>query len=153
MSEQFKPNTTVAAIIHHQGKFLIVEEIDDGKVVYNQPAGHVEANEDIVQACRREVFEETGLTVEPHYLSGIYYHYRTELNLYYLRFCFVVELEECAQTAPKDSDIIQALWLTKEELEAKGSQIRSPLVLDCLTDYLNGEHYPLSILHSNIKNI
>ncbi|TRX56913.1 NUDIX hydrolase [Thalassomonas sp. M1454] len=150
MSEQFKPNATVAAIIHHQGKFLIVEEIDDGNVVYNQPAGHIEADENIINALKREVKEETGLAVDPECLSGIYYHYRAELNLYYLRFCFVCELDNWAETSPSDADIIQAVWLTEQELKAKGKQIRSPLVLECIDDYLAGKRYPLSILHSNI---
>lgn len=150
MSKQFKPNTTVAAIIHHQGKFLIVEEIDDGKVVYNQPAGHIEANENIITALKREVKEETGLAVEPDCLSGIYYHFREDINLYYLRFCFVCELEHFAETSPQDDDIIQALWLSHQQLIAKRKQIRSPLVLECIDDYLQGKRYPLSILHSNI---
>lgn len=150
MTEQFKPNTTVAAVIHHQGKFLIVEEIDDGKVVYNQPAGHVEANEDLVDAIKREVVEETGLTITPDHLCGIYYFYREDLDLYYLRFCFVCELDDFATTKPQDPEIIQAIWLTKEELLAKGSQIRSELVIPCIEDYLAGKKYPLTMLHSNI---
>ncbi|MEW6997194.1 NUDIX hydrolase [Colwelliaceae bacterium BS250] len=151
MTEQFKPNTTVAAIIHHQGKYLIVEEIDDGKVVYNQPAGHLEANESIIDAFKREVYEETGLTLCPDYISGIYYNYRDDINLYYLRFCFVCELTSFLTTSPNDSDIIQALWLTKEQLLAKGDSIRSPLVVECINDYEDGKHYPLDILSSNVS--
>ncbi|KGJ98680.1 NUDIX hydrolase [Thalassotalea sp. ND16A] len=150
MTEQFKPNTTVAGIIYHQDKFLIVEEIDDGKTVYNQPAGHIEAGENLICAYQREVFEETGLTVMPDYISGIYYHYSEPLKLYFLRFCFVTELDSLAPTSPNDSDIIQALWLTKEELLKKAEQIRSPLVMQCLNDFLAGNNYPLSILNSNI---
>ena len=150
MSEQFKPNTTVAGIIHHKNKFLIVEEIDDGKVVYNQPAGHIEAGEDLIAAYQREVLEETGLHVEPQYLSGIYYYHKPELNLYYLRFCFVTELQEFSSTNPQDSDIIDAIWLTLDELKAKGNQIRSPLVLDCIDDFLKGNRLPISCLHSNL---
>lgn len=150
MAEQFKPNTTVAGIITHQDKFLIVEEIDEGNIVYNQPAGHVEADENIIDAFKREVLEETGLMVKPDYISGIYYHYREDLKLHFLRFCFVVVLDDFANTQPQDPDILRAIWLTKEELLAKGKQIRSPLVIECLEDYLNGENYPLSILKTNI---
>lgn len=150
MTEQFKPNTTVAGIIFHKNKFLIVEEVDQGKVVYNQPAGHVESGENLIAAFKREVLEETGLDVSPDYISGIYYHYREDLNLHFLRFCFVAELDECAETHPQDSDILQALWLTKDELLAKGDKIRSPLVIECLNDHLNGNNYPLEILKTNI---
>ena len=85
---QFKPNTTVAAIIVHNDKYLLVEELENGKIVYNQPAGHLEADENLIDAAKREVLEETGLALEPEYLSGIYYFHRPELNLYFLRFCF-----------------------------------------------------------------
>ncbi|WOH38339.1 NUDIX hydrolase [Thalassotalea fonticola] len=150
MTDQFKPNTTVAGIIFHKNKFLIVEEVDEGNIVYNQPAGHVEAGENLIEAFKREVKEETGLHVTPDHISGIYYHYREDLNLHFLRFCFVVELDEFAQTTPQDPEILQALWLTKEQLLAKGDQIRSPLVIECLNDHLNGNHYPLEILKTNI---
>lgn len=149
-TEQFKPNSTVAAIIHHNGKFLMVEEIDDGKVVYNQPAGHVESNESILDALSREVYEETGLAVQAQSISGIYYHYREDLNLYYLRFCFVVELDQFASTNPQDDDIIQAMWLNYEDIIDKGAQLRSPLVIECLDDYLQGKRYPLELIKSNI---
>ncbi|WNC70288.1 NUDIX hydrolase [Thalassotalea nanhaiensis] len=153
MTEQFKPNTTVAGIIFHQDKFLIVEEVDDEKIVYNQPAGHVEENENLIAAFKREVLEETGLQVEPDFISGIYYHYREDIKLHYLRFCFVVELSDFTETQPQDSDILRAIWLTKEELLAKGEQIRSPLVVECLNDFLNGNNYPLSILKTNITSV
>ncbi|WNC70590.1 NUDIX hydrolase [Thalassotalea psychrophila] len=150
MSEQFKPNTTVAGIIFHQDKFLIVEEVDEGNIVYNQPAGHVEAGENLISAFKREVLEETGLDVAPDYISGIYYHYRDDIKLHFLRFCFVVELDNFVETQPQDDDILRAIWLTKEELLTKGVQIRSPLVMECLNDFLSGNNYPLSILKTNI---
>ena len=153
MSEQFKPNTTVAGIIFHQDKFLIVEEVDEGNIVYNQPAGHVEAGENLITAFKREVLEETGLDVTPDYISGIYYHYRDDIKLHFLRFCFVAELNGFISTQPQDSDILRAIWLTKEELLAKGEQIRSPLVIECINDYLAGNKYSLSILKTNISSI
>lgn len=135
-SEQFKPNTTVAAIVHCNGKFLLVEEIENGKNVYNQPAGHLEANENLIDACKREVLEETGLNVTPEYVSGIYYFHRPELNLYYLRFCFVVELEQYLETQPQDDEILACHWLSFEEIIEKKEQMRSTLVIKCIEDYL-----------------
>ena len=147
---QFKPNTTVAAVIHHQGKFLLVEEIEHNKTVFNQPAGHLEQGEDLIGAVRREVAEETGLTLYPDYLCGIYYLYRSDLNLYFIRFCFVIELDSWLIGKPQDDEIIATHWLTFEEIQDKAIQLRSSLVLECLKDYLSGNKIPLSNLKSSI---
>lgn len=147
---QFKPNTTVAAIVHHNGKFLLVEEIENGKTVYNQPAGHIEANESLLVAAKRELEEETGLTLEPQALSGIYYFHRPEFSLYFLRFCFVFEVNGFLETKPQDDEIIDCHWLTLEQIKAKQPMLRSAMVLDCITDYLNGQRIPLSAIKSNL---
>ena len=104
-SDQFKPNTTVAVVVAYHNKFLLVEELEHGKTVYNQPAGHLESNESLISAIERELKEETGLTLSPEYLCGIYYYYRTAINLYYLRFCFVIELDAILPTQPEDNDL------------------------------------------------
>ena len=131
---QFKPNTTVAAVIHCKNKFLLVEELENNKIVFNQPAGHLEANENLINACKREVLEETGLALTPEYVSGIYYFHRPELNLYYLRFCFVIEVTEFLQAKPLDLDITTTHWFTLAEIKAMSSQLRSPMVLECIED-------------------
>ena len=149
-TEQFKPNTTVAAIIVANDRFLLVEEKENGKTVFNQPAGHIEANENLLNACKRELVEETGLSLTPQYCSGIYYFHRPELNLYFLRFAFVIELSQTLATKPQDSDIIAAHWLTLEEIQAKQAQLRSPMVLDCINDYLAGNKIDISLIKSNL---
>lgn len=149
-STQFKPNTTVAVVVVCQGKFLLVEELDNGRTVYNQPAGHLEADESLVAAAKRELEEETGLTYSPDHLCGIYYYYRAQLNLYYLRFCFVIETNNIEQCQPQDEEIIACHWLTLDEIKAKSAQLRSSLVLECIEDYLSGKKIPLSHLKSNL---
>jgi phosphatase NudJ len=152
--EQFKPNTTVAAIIHNKDKFLLVEEVENGKIVYNQPAGHLEAKESLVTAVRREILEETGLSLTPEYLSGIYYFFRADLNLYFIRFCFVIELEEQLPALPKDDEILATHWLSFEEIQEKREQLRSAMVLECIEDYLSGvesgKKIPLTSLKTNL---
>ncbi|WP_394176898.1 NUDIX hydrolase [Thalassotalea litorea] len=148
---QFKPNVTVAAIIHCNGKFLMVEEWQDEQWVYNQPAGHLEPDESITDGLIREVKEETGLIVEPGVLCGIYYFHLPRSNLFYLRFCFIVELEDWLETQPMDTDINRALWMTFDEILEKSQQLRSPMVLNGIQDYLAGTTYPLSILKSYIN--
>lgn len=152
--QQFKPNTTVAAVIHCNNKFLLVEEIDNNNLVYNQPAGHLEANENLISAIEREVLEETGLSLTPDYISGIYYFHRPELNLYFLRFCFVIELTQCISSKPQDDEIIATHWLSLDEIKQRQTQLRSSMVLECIEDYLSkkstGEKIPLSTLKSNL---
>lgn len=149
-STQFKPNTTVAVVVVCQGKFLLVEEIENGRTVYNQPAGHLEANENLIDAAIRELEEETGLISSIDYLSGIYYYFRASLSLYYLRFCFVIARDSFEICQPKDEEIIACHWLTYEEIKAKSAQLRSSLVLECIEDYLSGKKIPLSHLKSNL---
>ena len=152
--DQFKPNATVAAVVVHQNKFLLVEEIENGKKVFNQPAGHLEANENLIAAIEREVLEETGLALTPDYVSGIYYFHRPEINLYYLRFCFVIELDSFLKGTPQDDEIIDTHRLTFKEIKEKSSQLRSKLVLECIEDYLSiresGKKTSLSSLKSNL---
>jgi len=163
---QFKPNTTVAAVVVDGDKFLLVEEIEHGKHVFNQPAGHLEANENFLSATKREVLEETGLVLSPQYCSGIYYYYRDELSLYFLRFCFVIELNAELKNVlrsqhevngkgelnciPQDEEIIKTHWFTLQEIKSRQSQLRSPMVLECIEDYLKGRKIPLTSFKSNL---
>lgn len=154
LDEQFKPNATVAAVIVYDNKYLLVEEVDNGVTVYNQPAGHLEAKENLIDAVQREVKEETGLALSPEYLSGIYYYHRpfnhNNIDLYFLRFCFVIELEEMPQTKPEDDEIVACHWFTFDEIKAQQSQLRSPMVLECIEDYLAGNKIDLNTLKSNL---
>ncbi len=148
--DQFKPNTTVAVIVTCDNKFLLVEELENGDRVYNQPAGHLEANENLVNAAKRELLEETGLSLLPQYCSGIYYFHRPELNLYFMRFCFVIKVESLLNASPQDSEILATHWFTLEEIKTKQGQLRSPMVLDCINDYLAGNKIELSLLKTNL---
>lgn len=143
----FKPNTTVALIVKCEDKFLIVEETEFGKQVINQPAGHLEKDESLIDAAKRELLEETGIEAEPQALVGIYQSEVTDKNIQYLRFCFLIELDgSCPITAPQDSDIDAAIWLTWPEIQAQASRHRSHMVSICVQDYLAGRRYPLDIL-------
>jgi len=152
--EQFKPNTTVAAVIVCGEKFLLVEEVENNKNVFNQPTGHLEADENLIDAAKREVFEETGLELAPQYLSGVYYFHREDIALYFMRFCFVIEIDDCLVAIPQDEEIIATHWFTLPEIINKSDQLRSTMVLDCINDYLSNKNkqqqIPLSLLKSNL---
>jgi phosphatase NudJ len=148
MSQRYKPNVTVACIVQCQDKFLMVEEWIDGEQRFNQPAGHLEAGESLVCACEREVLEETGLKLDVDKLIGIYQFSATE-ELAFLRFTFAARLEAVQPLAPRDCAIRAAHWLTFDEIRDKSSKLRSPLVLQCIQDYLAGQWAPLNILSSD----
>ncbi len=153
MKVRYKPNVTVACIIHSikDDKFLMVEEWIEGEQRFNQPAGHLEANESLISACEREVLEETGLSLSPSGLVGIY-QFSASTELSFLRFTFCTQVDGIMAARPLDKDISACHWLTLEQIEAKSAELRSPLVLDCLRDYLqqyqNGNTYSLELLNS-----
>ncbi|MEZ9596884.1 NUDIX hydrolase [Shewanella sp. 10N.261.52.F9] len=148
MTERYKPNTTVACIIEAQGKYLLVEELIDGEVKYNQPAGHLEAHESIISACSREVYEETGLNLIPQGLIGIYQFSACE-SLAFVRYTFYVQLDKIITSAPIDPAINALVWLTLEEINSLSPQLRSPLVIKSINDYLAGKHFPLALLNDD----
>lgn len=140
----WKPHVTVAAIVERDGYFLCVEEDVDGRRVYNQPAGHLDPGESLVAACAREALEETGWSVEPYALIGLY---RLELPaLTYLRVCFAAHALRHDPARALDTGIVAAPWLTRAELAATPERLRSILVLRCVDDYLAGARYPLAVV-------
>lgn len=146
----FKPNVTLACIVHCQGKFLFVEEIEYGLRTLNQPAGHLEQGETLLEGAKRELFEETGIRAEIGHLVKIYQWHAPQSQTDYLRFLFAVELAEYQPISPQDADITQGFWLTFEEFQQfiakEGQAARSPLVMQSVLDYLKGERYPLEVL-------
>lgn len=143
---QWKPHATVAAIIEDNGKFLLVEETTDRGNRFNQPAGHLEDNETILDAVVRETLEETAYTFKPESLLGIY-HWKHEHNdTTYLRFAFIGSVSDHQPDLALDDGIIRAVWMSIEEIRDKAMLMRSPQVLTCIEDYLNGRKFPLSVL-------
>lgn len=144
---RWKPNVTVAAVIEKDKQFLMIEEVDaDGHAVINQPAGHLEKDETLLIAVKREVQEETAWEFEPEKIIGVYLYPSPNNDVTYLRICFS---GRCIHHHPQqklDEGIIQALWMTREELETQIKKLRSPLVMRCIDDYLSGKQYPLDLL-------
>ena len=138
---------TVAAVIERAGRFLLVEERIDGRTVFNQPAGHLERGESLLEAVRREVLEETAHPFEPRALVGVYQYELPRKSRTYVRFCFSGEVGEPLPGRRLDDEIIATHWLTLEEIEARGELLRSPMVLQGIHDYLAGSALPLDSLH------
>ncbi len=145
---QWKPNTTVAALAENQGRYLLVEENIDDRLVFNQPAGHLENNESLIDAVKREVLEETAWEFEPKFLTGIYlYPKPNDSSITYLRFCFYGHCIKHHENNTLDDGIVQAVWLDREQIQQQANRLRSPMVLTCIDDYLSGQQYPLDLLH------
>lgn len=142
----WKPSTTVAAVIERDGRFLLIEERIEGRLVLNQPAGHLDPGESLLGACRREVLEETAHHFEPSALVGIYrWHYASK-NVTFLRFCFAGTVLREDPGRALDHGIERVHWLTAEEIRSRRPAHRSPLVQKCVDDYLAGRRFALEIL-------
>lgn len=141
----WKPHTTVAAIVENQSDFLMVEEQTEFGVRINQPAGHLEPDESLLQAVTRETLEETGGHFEAEYLTGVYRWKCDRANRTYVRFCFSGAWFGFDPARPLDAGIIRYRWMSKDELD-HCTILRSPLVLRCVQDYLAGHRYPLQLL-------
>ena len=144
--QRWTPRTTVAAIVERDGKFLMVEEMIQGQLMINQPAGHLEENERFLDAVKREALEETRWIIEPTAFLGLYVYLNQDRTLTFHRACFVATAIEERQEAKLDPVIIRTRWMTRNEVAENLAQLRSDLVLKCIDDYLSGVRYPLDII-------
>ena len=143
---RFTPHVTVATIVEDQGRFLLVEELADGRKVLNQPAGHLEADESLTQAALRETLEETGWEVELTAVTGIYLYTAPSNGVTYQRVCFAARPLRQRSDVTLDEGIIGPRWLTRAELLEQPQRWRSELVLRCIDDYLAGARHSLSLI-------
>ena len=157
MSERWKPSTTVAAVIALDGRFLLVEEHTPEGLRLNNPAGHLDPGEGLIEACAREVMEETAHAFTPTHVVGVYlskFHRparddQAAETFTYLRFAFAGELGKWDPCQALDTGIVRTVWMTAEEIRACPERHRSPLVLRCMEDYLAGQRFPVSMLYTH----
>ena len=142
----WRPDLTVAAIVQRQDRFLIVEEHIAGRLVLNQPAGHVEEGESILAAATRETLEETAWHFTPQHLLGVYLWQHESTGRSFLRFAITGEVWRHEPERVLDDGIVAAHWLSREQLLAQSPQLRSPLVLRCIDDHLAGHRHDLQAL-------
>jgi 8-oxo-dGTP pyrophosphatase MutT (NUDIX family) len=153
MPAVWKPAVTVAAVVERDGRFLLVEEDTRDGVRLNQPAGHLDPGESVLEGCVRETLEETAHAFTPTHLLGVY-QFRAgaptdEDAVTYLRFAFVGTLGARVPGRALDTGILGTLWLTPHEIRARIDSHRSPLVMRCVDDYLRGQRYPLQLLYTH----
>lgn len=144
--ERWRPNVTVAAVVERDGRYLLVEEASPSGPVLNNPAGHLDPGETLLQAVVREVLEETARVFTPTHLVGAYLAPSARGDVTYLRFAFTGAVGEPAPGRALDSGILRTLWLTPAQIEAGRSRHRSPLLARCIADHQAGLRYPLELL-------
>lgn len=142
----FKPHVTVACVVQAQNRFLVVEETVKGKALLNQPAGHLEADETLLEAASRELWEETGIRAQPQAFLGLHQWIAPDKTPF-IRFLFAIDFETIQATEPHDSDIDCCHWVSAEEI-LRATNLRSPLVAESIHCYLKNERYPLSVLNA-----
>ncbi|ANQ85937.1 conserved hypothetical protein [Azoarcus olearius] len=146
MDNRWKPNVTVAAVIERDGRFLVVEEETPEGLRFNQPAGHLDEGESLLAAAAREALEETAYRFSPEYLVGIYQWPRPQKDITYLRFAFGGSVAAAPEVRTLDAGIVRAVWMTRAELAASADRHRSPLILQCVDDWIAGRRYPLELI-------
>lgn len=143
----WKPHVTVAAIVEREGRFLVVEEQTSDGIRINQPAGHLESGESIVDAVVRETREETAWLFQPKGLVGVYRWPHPQKDITYIRFAFAGDVSQHDPQQALDSGIIRALWMSYDDLLDCRQEHRSPQVLSCVNDYLKSNIVPLDFLN------
>lgn len=153
MSERWKPNVTVAAVIEQDGRFLLVEEHTKAGLRLNTPAGHLDPGESPAEGCARETMEETAHHFTPTALVGIYMarFLGDEQDVTYMRFAFAGTLGAFEPGRPLDEGIVRTLWMTADEIRSSVARHRSPLLLQCVEDYLAGQRYALDLIHTHVS--
>ena len=144
----WKPHVTVAAVIEKDGRFLLVEETTVNGLAFNQPAGHLEAGENLIDAVKREVREETAWQFEPQALVAVQLWRKNPDFPSFVRFCFTGSIHTHDPEQTLDEGIIKTHWLSRDEIASRADQLRSPLVLLTIDEYIKGQRHPLSLLQS-----
>lgn len=140
----FKPHVTVACIVQAEGELLVVEERVKGRTTWNQPAGHLEADETLLEAAQRELREETGLDYPADYFLGVQQWIAPDKTPF-VRFLFGLDLPEKLATAPQDSDIDACCWCSPDAI-LSADNLRSPLVAESVRLWQQGVRYPLQLI-------
>jgi len=147
-SDIWCPHVTVACVIHRRHRFLMVEEDVRGTLLFNQPAGHLEPGESLLQAACREALEETGWEIELESFIGVRQYESPEHAAHIVRFAFAAKPLRHDPQRVLDDGILRTHWLSHWEIATLGDRLRSPLVLHTLEDWLAGQRLPLAAVSS-----
>ena len=159
MSERWNPSVTVAAIVEKEGRYLLIEEHTLEGLRLNNPAGHLDPGESLIEACARECLEETAHPFKPKQLMGVYQSrfHRAAKNgkpaqeITYVRFAFSGDISSRVAGQALDDGIVRVIWMSLAEVRASAALHRSPLVLKCIEDHAKGQRFPLDLIHTDLS--
>ena len=143
----WRPHVTVATVVPDRGRFLLVEETVRGRLVLNQPAGHLDPDETLQAAAVRETLEETGWEVRLECLLGVQ-QWSSPSGRQFVRFTFAAQPLRHDPQRVLDAGIVRALWLARDDVRDAGDRLRSPMVLASIDDWLAGRRLPLDAIRS-----
>ena len=144
----YPTDLTVAAVVQHNDKFLLVEEHAIGQRVFSQPGGHIEADESPEQAVVREALEETGCTIACQDMIGVYLWIHPQTRQQFLRIVYAADFISCDESLSLDDGIISRRWMSLQDLKDRKAVLRSPAVLRCVEDYVAGQRQSDALLTS-----
>lgn len=142
-----KIHLTVGTTCVKDGKVLMVEEKQNGRLVINQPAGHVEPGETLKGAALRETLEETGYHIELTAILGLS-AFPAKNGITYYRVSFLASCPDQTPRANLDPDIERAFWMTPDEI-SRADNHRSQMVQMDIDRFLNGRKFPLDMIAEN----
>lgn len=148
-----RPDLTVAAVVERDGQFLLIEERVGPRLVFNQPAGHVERGEQLITAVIRETLEETAWHFKPQALVGVYFWEQHDKQRTFMRFAFAGQVTDHDSKRRLDRGIERAVWMSHDDIVARSSRLRSPMVMRCVEDYLAGQRYPMELVRDFIRDV
>jgi phosphatase NudJ len=159
MSERWNPSVTVAAIVEKEGRYLLIEEHTLEGLRLNNPAGHLDPGESLIEACARECLEETAHPFKPKQLVGVYQsrfqraakNGKPAQEITYVRFAFSGDISSRIAGQALDDGIVRVIWMSLAEVRASAALHRSPLVLQCIEDHAKGQRFPLDLIHTDLS--
>jgi 8-oxo-dGTP diphosphatase len=116
--------SVAAAVVNEVGDLLAVRRRDNGQ--WEPPGGVLELDETIQDGLVREVREETGLTVEADYLTGVYKNMRRGIVALVFR-CHVVSGKPSAS-----AEASEVRWLTPAQVAELMDEAYATRLLDGL---------------------
>ncbi len=137
---------TVSAVVERDGSFLMIEERSSGVIVVNQPGGHIDAGESPEQAAEREALEESGCQVRVTDLLGVYLWIQPQTRQNFLRIVYVADLVSENARRRLDDGVHAVHWYTLSDIKRRARDLRTPMVLRSVEDYLAGHRQPNTLL-------
>lgn len=142
-----KTEVILGGVLEQDGKYLLVQEAKEScRGKWNLPAGHLDAGETIIDGMKREVYEESGFTVEPTGICQI--GNRAKPDRIFVSIIFTTKIES-GEIKYDPKEILDVKWFSYEEIIAMKDQLRNvPLIIGAIENIREGKIAPLDLIAS-----